>query len=287
LLIALAGPAVNLVIAGVLMATVAVAGDIRTQAGVFTVTNGGLLTQLALVNVALVLFNMLPAFPMDGGRVLRALLAIRLDYARATNIAAICGRVMAMGFVVWALLGQSPMLMLIAVFVYFGGQSEATAATQRTLVTGHTVADAMLTDLRTLPAAATLGQAGRALLAGSQQDFPVLDPDGRVVGLLRRHRLIEGLSTLGPEAPITEAIDIGVPHLAAGDTLERAIEQLQAHGPALPVERDGRLVGMLTEENLAEFMMVRGAARRRPAAGPDGPADRRPGPRLGEGPGRG
>ena len=271
LLIAIAGPAGNVVIAGVLGAVVLLFSDIEAPASVYTVTDVGLLTQLAVVNVALVVFNMLPAFPMDGGRVLRALLAIRIDYAKATRIAATFGQVMALGFVVWALLGGTPFLYLIAIFVYFGGQAEAAAAAQRSVVTGRRVADAMITDFRAFPLDTTLGEAGRALLAGSQQDFPVLDAEGRVVGLLLRHRLIEGLSTLGPDAPIAGVVERGLPHLADTDNLERAIEQLQAHAPALPVERNGRLVGLLTQENLAEYLMLRGAVRRRVAHSPPGP----------------
>ncbi len=135
---------------------------------------------------------------------------------------------------------------------------------QRSALSGHTVADAMQTDVCVLPITAALGEAAQALLAGAQQDFPVVDPEGRMVGLLRRERLVEGMSTAGPSAPITEVVERDLPSLAESDNLAQAIEQLRAHGPALAVERQGRLVGLLTQENLAEFLMLRGAVRRPP-----------------------
>lgn len=262
LLITIAGPAVNVVIASALLAMVFLLGDIETPASPFTTIGGGFFFGLAIVNIALALFNMLPAFPMDGGRVLRALLATRLEYARATTIAAMCGRVMAFGFVAWWLFGGSPFLALIAVFVYFGGQAEMIAAAQRSAVTGMTVSAAMQTDFRVLPIEATLGEAAEAMLAGAQQDFPVVDADGRLVGLLRRGPLVDGVTSLGPSAPIREAIESELPALAESDDLARAMEHLRARGPALAVMRGGRLVGLLTQENLAEFLMVSGALHR-------------------------
>lgn len=258
-LIAIAGPAVNVVIGAVLFAIVLVLGIVPSSQGLTTYDSQGLLLQLASINVFLVLFNMLPAFPMDGGRVLRALLATRFDYAKATQFAANCGKAMALLFVATALFLKSPILLLIAVFVYFGGQAEANAALRRSAVAGLTVADAMQTDLRLLSADATLREAADVLLASAQQDFPVVGRDGEYTGMLLRDRLADALSRLNPDTPISGGVDNTLPTLSPRDSLPQAMETLQERGPALAVLQAGRPVGLLTVENLGEFIRMPGA----------------------------
>ena len=261
LLITIAGPLVNLVIAGVLVVGIRSFGDTQVPGGLLKTSTLGFFGQLAAANLVLFVFNLLPAFPMDGGRLLRALLAMRLEYARATSIAAGVGAVTAVGFVAWGLFAGSPLLVIVAVFVYLGGQAEASAAVQRSAMSGATVASAMVTDFRTLAEDATVGTAVDVLLAGSQQDFPVVDPAGGLVGMLFRRRLIEAAATGERERPLGEAIERGGPALTEGDDLASAIERLRAGGPAAPVLREGRVVGLLTLENVGEFLMLRGTGR--------------------------
>src|SRR5512137_1095704 len=181
--VALAGPLVNIVIAAGLCAGLWLKGHWPPLAAL-SATSGSLVERLVVVNGFLVLFNLLPAFPMDGGRVLRALLALRMDYARATRIAASIGQGMAFLFGAAGLFGN-PMLILIAFFVWIGAAHEAAAVQMKSTLGGCLVREAMLTDFRTLSPRETLGQAVRLLLAGSQQDFPVVD-NGQVVGMLSR-----------------------------------------------------------------------------------------------------
>jgi len=263
LLIAVAGPAVNVAIAGVLFPVAYFVGDIEMAEAPLAATGVGFLGQLALVNLALVVFNMLPAFPMDGGRVLRALLAIWMDYGRATAIAAGAGQVMAMLFVMWGLFGGNPMLVLIAVFVFLGGQAEAHAAQTRSAMVGARVADAMLTEFRVLSPDATLREAADALIAGSQQDFPVVDAELGLVGMLSRRQLIEGASRAGFGGLVAEAMGRDGRPLRETDDLASAIESLGSREPAAAVVRNGRVVGLLTQENVGEYLMLREAARRR------------------------
>src|SRR4051812_6245211 len=172
LVVAIAGPLVNVVIAAALFAGL----GLRARFGFTDIENPttGLLQWLALVNVALVVFNLIPAFPMDGGRVLRALLATRFNYARATRIAARVGQVLAFGFGALALMNGNMLLILIAIFVYFGAGQEAAAAQMRDLARGVAVSEAMVTDFRTLGAGDTLEHAVEALLRTSQHEFPVI-----------------------------------------------------------------------------------------------------------------
>ncbi len=257
LIVALAGPAVNVVIAGGLLAGLFLRSSWQLPSEV-SVTSGGFIERLLVVNVFLVLFNLLPAFPMDGGRVLRSLLAMWMDYARATSIAAAIGKAMAVlfGFVG---LFSNPMLLLIALFVWIGATQEASAAQMKSSFSGATVRDAMLTDFRVLPPQATLSDATKLLLAGSQQDFPVVD-DGRVVGILFHADLFRALRERGDVTGVDTVMRRTFNTLEASASLEDAMTQVQAeHGLTMPVVDQGRFVGLLTPENVGEFFMIRRA----------------------------
>lgn len=270
--VALAGPAVNLAIAAALFVLIALVAGIRTVTSVAMI-DAPVLTQLLGWNLAMALFNMLPAFPMDGGRVLRALLARRMEYARATRIAANVGQLMAFAFVLWGLFGEAPFLLFIALFVYLGAEAEAQMAQTVSTFRGLPVQQAMVTRFATLDARETLGDAVRALLSGTQQDFPVLD-EGRVVGLLTRRDLLAALSAGGYDAPVAGAMHRALTPVEADTSLEETYQRMQTEElPALPVTQAGRLVGILTMENIAEFLMIRAAAGKfAETFAPDGPS---------------
>jgi Zn-dependent protease len=266
-LVAIAGPAVNVVIAGLLLVILSVGGGLsslpRTAAGVEVyVHNLGFLERLLHVNVMLVLFNMIPAFPMDGGRILRAALATQLDHASATRIAAGIGQLLAVGFAAAGLF-LNPWLLLIAAFVFLGAQAESQAAQTRGVLDGVAVRDAMVTEFRALASDATLEEASAALLAGSQQDFPVL-ADERVVGVLPRADLFKALAGVGPGATVGAVMRRDCAAVSDSEPLTRVFERMQESGcPLVPVERDGRLVGLVTLENIGELFMLKSAVGRR------------------------
>jgi len=267
--VALAGPAVNVVIAGALAGWLSFTGSWEPVSNLST-TQGGFAERLLGVNLFLVLFNLLPAFPMDGGRVLRAFLAMRLDYARATRVAATIGQGMALlfGFVG---LFTNPFLLFIALFVWIGAGQEAAAAEMKSSLTGVLVREAMLTDFQALAPDATLADASRLLLAGSQQDFPVVER-GQVVGLLVRADLFQALRERGQHVPVAAVMRRDFAVVRPEELLEAAFSHVRAEkGLALPVLQQGQLVGLLTAENIGEFFMIRaalGSAPRRPASGP-------------------
>src|SRR5881396_2325143 len=171
--VSLAGPAVNVVIAAALYAWLLLSQTLRPFSAL-TMAGGPFLERLMLVNVSLAVFNLLPAFPMDGGRVLRALLALRMDYVRATQISAHVGQAMAL---VFGLLGlfTNPFLVFIALFVWMGAASEASAALTRSVLGGIPVSRAMITDFHTVAPEDPAKRVLELILAGSQQDFPVVD----------------------------------------------------------------------------------------------------------------
>ncbi|PYL06748.1 MAG: site-2 protease family protein [Verrucomicrobia bacterium] len=265
LVIAMAGPAVNVVIALALALTI----DWHAVMEPRVVESPNLGLQLLAMNVWLLLFNLLPAFPMDGGRVLRALLAIRMPYARATQIAANVGQGFAFLFGFAGLLIPNPFLIFIALFVYIGASQEAALAQMKDVSRRFPVSSAMVREFRSLPEDATLEEAVDALLATSQHDFPVMGDNGNVAGVLTRHDLIAALRRGDPHIRVGEVMRRDVPTVTTGTRFEDAFRIMQeCHCPAVPVlDSMKRLVGLLTPENVTELMMVQSAMpRRRPAA---------------------
>lgn len=259
--VALAGPAVNVIIALGLFIGLKLGGGWQPLSSLST-TGGNIFERLLVANVFLVLFNLLPAFPMDGGRVLRALLAMKLNHARATRIAARIGQGMAVVFGFAGLFGN-PMLLLIALFVWVGAAQEAAASEMKSSFSGATVREAMLTDFKTLAPGDTLRDATRLLLAGSQQDFPVLNRDA-LVGILTHRDLFAALRERGEHVVVADVMRCEFAVLAAADPLETALAPENVEkGLAMPVLADRRLIGLVTAENVGEFFMVRSALQSR------------------------
>lgn len=267
LIVALAGPAVNVVLAILLYGALALSGGARPEelyAVGEVLSVRGFLAQLVAVNVFLALFNLLPAFPMDGGRVLRAVLAMRMrSYARATDIAARIGRVLALGL---GLLGMfkldNPMLVLIALFVWLGAASEASAVQTSSTLDGVPIEALMIRDVHVLSPTEPLSRAVRLTLDGFQQDFPVLDESGGVVGLLTRSDLLRALSANGPTAMVSDAMHRSFAVAAPEEPVEEALARLRASDShAMPVVRGRELLGVLTLDNVGEFVMIQTALR--------------------------
>jgi Zn-dependent protease/predicted transcriptional regulator len=271
LIVALAGPAVNVVIA----ASLAVGFWIRGRTlplDEVTDLGGGFLAFMLQVNVWLVLFNLIPAFPMDGGRVLRALLAMRMSYVRATQAAARVGQFLALMFGFVGLLNGSPMLVFIALFVWIGAAEEAMAVRVRAALAGTTVKDAMMRDYVVLGPSDSLRVAADHILDGFQHDFPVVD-EGKLVGILPRADLIRGLASTGFEGQVSDVMRRDFSPARPNDPVDGMLAQLRSEAcPVMPVLEDGRLVGLLTAENVSELLMIREAvAQPRPPCPPRPP----------------
>jgi Zn-dependent protease/predicted transcriptional regulator len=254
--IAVAGPAVNFVIAIVLLllvgsfdsADLARLDDPRVS----------LIARLADANLFLAIFNLIPAFPMDGGRVLRALLAMRLGRARATRIAASVGQAFAflLGFL--GLFGN-PLLIFIAIFVYVAAAGEAQMTAIHESARGLSVAEAMETRFASLPADARLADAVDALLATAQQEFPVIDAFNKPIGLVTREDIFAALKDQDRDAAVASFMRAPITTLRAEAPLDATVDTfIQQGAPAVcVVDRDGVLVGVLGRQNLAELMMIK------------------------------
>ncbi|HEX7078555.1 MAG TPA: site-2 protease family protein [Candidatus Eisenbacteria bacterium] len=263
--VALAGPAVNLVIAAAIFLPLALRYSAEPPASVLAL-QGTFLVQLLAINVFLAIFNLIPAFPMDGGRVLRALLATRFEYVRATQIAANVGQVIAFLFGLLGLIGNQPVLLFVALFVFIGAGQEAAAVRMRSVFSGVPVSRAMIRDFRTLRPEEPLTRAVELLLDGNQQDFPVLGerPGDPPLGILTRADLMTALAQGNTGRPVGEVTRRNCGSAHPGELLEGVFQRMQASGcPAVPVVGDdGAVVGMVTLENVGELAMVEAALGR-------------------------
>lgn len=271
LLVAVAGPMVNVVLAGALaLLVLAVGGSLDPR--VIISSDGQLLARLVWVNVMLALFNLVPGFPMDGGRILRALLAMRMGQLRATHVAAKVGKLVAVGFALLALTGNL-ILLMIAVFVWLGADAELRYARLRSSLAGARAGDAMITPVVPLTSERTLGDAGELLVHGHAHDFPVID-GGALRGVLTRDDLLRGLQLHGPDASVDVAMRRDVRAVPMAAPLEQALTALEAGGPgALVVLDGGAPVGVLTMEGVTAYLAVRSAVEQahrplRPSSAP-------------------
>lgn len=256
--VALAGPAVNLVIAAALFIWLQMTSSFEPLSNL-TVVSGPLLERLMVVNLFLLGFNLIPAFPMDGGRVLRAGLAMRGDYFRATQQAAHVGQGFALVFGLAGLLMGHPMLVFIALFVWIGAAHEAGMAHLSTAMGGVPVVQAMVTDFKTLNHDDPLERAVTLTIAGSQNDFPVTR-DGSVVGVLRQSELLSALRNDGDKRPVYEYMQRSFTTVEKDEMLESAFRKLtdcQCH--TLPVLEGESVVGLLTMDNVGEFIRIQTA----------------------------
>jgi Zn-dependent protease/CBS domain-containing protein len=251
--IALVGPCINLVAAVVLLAT---QHDFLPLETLKVPTDANLVERIAIGNLLLGLFNLLPAYPMDGGRILRSLIALRKPEDEATRIAARAGSFLAVAMGLFGLLSSNFLLVFVALFVYLGAAQEGAAARGRLLTGGFPVRAAMITDFRTLSHGNTIREAADLLLATSQQDFPVLHGD-EVIGLLTRSALIRAMLEQGPQAYVAGAMDRDFLRVPPEMELPAALPQLTAARTCALVMDGDRLLGLLTAENLYEFMMLR------------------------------
>lgn len=257
--VAIAGPLVNVILSGLLLGWLLFSASFVSFDHV-GLGEGTMAERLLTINVFLVLFNLLPAFPMDGGRVLRALLATRLSYVRATRIASVVGQGMALllGFVG---LYSNPFLIFVALFVWIGAAQESNAVQVKYALRGIPVREAMLSSFHVLSPHDNLARAVQLTLEGSQQEFPVVDDD-RVVGILTRGDLLAGLEKGGKTSFVQNVMTTDFQSVTTLELLDSAFGKLQRCAcHTMPVLQDGRLVGLLTTENVGEYIMIQQALK--------------------------
>ncbi len=260
--VAVAGPAVNVAIAAILCVVLLATGQ-PIRAVNLTLVGAPFLQGLLWVNVVLVLFNLLPAFPMDGGRVLCALLALKMPRVRATHVAADVGQMMAIVFGIAGFLGGNWILMFIALFVYLAAHGESQAVEMRSICKSYRVHDAMVRQFHALSADEPIGTAARDSLNFHQDDFPVMDGD-RLYGVLLKRDLVKALASGASGRHVSEFARQDCPIIDEKDPLDRALDKMTAYScPILLVQGNGQLTGLLSEEHLGQWMMYHSSVHER------------------------
>ncbi len=254
--IALAGPAINFAIAGALLAVLAWQGRLPASISFAGPGANNLLEQIALGNLVLAVFNLLPAAPMDGGRILRSLLSQFLPEEAATRNTAWAGRMLAFAIGLFGLLNAHFLLVFMAFFVYLGAAQEGAAAVGRQLTHGIPVRAAMVTEYKTLSHGDTVRHAANLLLAAAQQDFPVVHGD-KVLGLLNRNALLRAMALEGPDAYVAGVMDRDYPTLSPDLDLADVLPIMTQAGSCALVMQGEHLLGLLTAENLSQFLLLR------------------------------
>jgi Zn-dependent protease/CBS domain-containing protein len=262
--IAVAGPLVNVVLAPIFLGVaLLLGGDLMRPANILegVQSAGQVFAYLGLINVALVVFNLIPAFPMDGGRVLRGLLATRLGPVRATDISSAVGQFFAAAFFLIGLLNGNFLLALIGVFIFFGASGEAQMVRQRELMRGLAVSDVMGTRprLETVTPYHTFGQVLDTVIHGYQEDFPVVDEDGGLVGMITRNEIMAAAHSPERYSSVRDVMKTEFPTISPdADLFTDGHRILQESGlRALPVVKAGDLVGMLTIDDVGQAALLR------------------------------
>jgi stage IV sporulation protein FB len=217
---------------------------------------GAIVRSLLWANVALVVFNMIPAFPMDGGRVLRSLLALVVSHENATLVAATVGQAAAIAFGVFGIWSQQWMLVLVALFVFLAARAElqaSRAAAQRSQ--WGMVRDVMLRQFHTVPAQSPLEDVAQTALFTGQHSFPVVDGN-RLVGMLDQQQVLSAMSAGGGNRPVTDVMRREFPLIDENDPIDNTYQRMQSAGHrGLPVFSAGRLVGLLPLERVRQWLV--------------------------------
>ncbi len=254
--IALAGPLANVLVAGVLLGVLAWQGALVNVLELFEPTDSNLVERIAFGNLVLAGFNLLPAFPMDGGRVLRSVLARLKNEEDATRIAAWSGRMLALSMGLYGLLSMHIPLVFVAFFVYMGAAREGAASMGRTLTQGIPVRAAMVTAYHTLSHGSTVRDAANLQLATAQQDFPIVHGE-QVIGLLGRSALLRAMAREGPDTYVAAAMDREFPKLSPDMDLAEVLPLMAQAGACALIMQGEQLLGLITSENLSQYLLLR------------------------------
>lgn len=259
LVVAIAGPAVNIVLALITGLFVTLPNADALVAELSNGVNAGnFFLNFLVVNVWLALFNLIPAFPMDGGRVLRALLSMKFNRNIATNIAARIGQLLAIGFVLLGFYGN-PMLIFIGFFIFLGAQAEAQFVQTKSTLMGYVLKDVLMRQYQTIEATETISVAVQMLLDSQYKSFLVMSV-GQPVGILNRDQIIRTLSQQGTNELIVHVMDNKLIFLDANIPLEEAYEQMQQQQTTMVlVKESNNFVGIVDTENILEFILVKNA----------------------------
>lgn len=261
-LVAIAGPAVNLLIASVIGIIIFLGdgfpsmSDFRKMEDSHELMAGShFLFNLLFINVLLAVFNLIPAFPMDGGRILRAALAAKLDREKATRIAAGIGQFLAIGFVFAGFFGNF-WLVFIGVFIYLGAGAEAAFEKTKSMLAGHKLREVVMTEMTIFHPFDRTEIAVKRMLESQEKNFVVAE-SGKVEGVLTQAEIVKGMVEHGPDTPVAQIMNRNFIRLVQDEDLEEAYFKMKKGGHVVsPVFRDGELIGIVDSENISEWLLL-------------------------------
>ncbi|HYC86454.1 MAG TPA: site-2 protease family protein [Chryseosolibacter sp.] len=260
LVVALAGPLVNVIIAIVLFPFVTITSRMAEIDTLETIGSANFLPALMSINLWLALFNLIPAFPMDGGRVLRALLGFRLPHPKATRIAATIGQVLAIGFVFFGFFAHQPFMIFIGFFIFLGAQQEALYSRSRFVLHGFTVNDVLMPEVPAIPDDLSVKDAASHLLHTQGKNF-IVTREGRPIGTLSRNQIIKALAERHDGRPVAEVCDLDVMTLTPDMPLDEAWTLMKQKNKSITLVTAGeRIIGVVDEENITELVLIRNAS---------------------------
>ncbi|MCB1199633.1 MAG: site-2 protease family protein [Leptospiraceae bacterium] len=258
LAVAIAGPAVNIVIAGLLFLIAGLPALTVETLYLNTITPQNFLHSLIVINLVLAIFNMIPAFPMDGGRVFRALLALKFDRLTATKAAAFLGQFLAILFIVFGFF-NNVWLVFIGFFIFLGAGSEASQEETKNRLSAFHVKDILMKQFRIFHPDALLSKAVSHMLNSQDKEFIIVDSEN-IVGVLTRNEIIAGIGEYGENVPIRTVMRRDIVIIDSEKSIEEAWTiMLSGNHTILPVVDAGKLSGVIDLENISEFLMIRKA----------------------------
>ncbi len=277
--VAVAGPAVNIILAIILAPVVFGLTSAGSEPFVVTMRSGagflGLLTFLLTANVSLALFNLLPAFPMDGGRIFRALLGLFLDFERATSLAVIVGRVVAVGLGIFGVINGQFFLAFIALFIFTASGQEGAAVSVKSRLRTVRVGQALNRSTVSISPSATVGQAATTVMRGNQPDFAVVDPFSRqLLGIVSSGDVTRAVERNQWHSPMSEIMRPAgdVPRVTPNTSLLELQDKLEHGSSRVAAVYDGPFFqGLISLEDVRrvfQFLARGGSMARRPATSP-------------------
>jgi len=261
LVVALAGPAVNFLITLLLIPVLLnFTWDIDENAKVLIIGPNNFLPMLGILNVWLALFNLIPAFPMDGGRVLRALLAMRMDRVKATQIAAGIGKLLAFGFVVTGFY-LNPFLIFIGLFIILGANAEEQMVKTQALLVDLKAKDALMTNYLALDKLLPISHAVKLLLDGQAKNFLITENE-QPYGVISSKDIVRGIKEFGEEGTLDHITQTNLTYVDKDAPLSDVFLELKkSKSPIVLVASQGQLMGIIDAENLAELILVNDARK--------------------------
>lgn len=259
LVIAIAGPLVNFVLAVILAVIAPLLGQSLSGGSLLALpsllgklTFSSIFGYMFTTNLFIGLFNLIPAYPMDGGRILRALLATRLSYRKATAAAVTIGQILSWGFGLWGFLSGNFFLIILAFFIYTGAGQEGKMVQTKHILGDLRVEQAYSRGVRSISLNEPLETALQATLHSFQSSFPICE-DGQLAGMLPYSSLVRSLEKKDLQTPIREVMQTGITPASPSDKLIDIQRRMTQEGvDALPVVDQEGFRGMITSQDLNE-----------------------------------